>query len=136
MEFDVEIVTERPEDVVQFLDDRIYEYNSASIGHHDGKLFALVVRDNENKIIAGISGWTWAMVSEVSLFWVSGKFRGSGIGKRLLKAAECEIARRGCKTIFLRSYAFQAPHFYEQQGYEVIFVLEDFPKGYKCYSLL
>jgi ribosomal protein S18 acetylase RimI-like enzyme len=136
IEFKVESVTTGQQDIIQFLDDRIYEYNSALTGRHDGKTLTMVIRDNGNKIIAGICGWAWAAVSEITFLWVKEEFRKNGLGKMLLKAAEAEIARQGGKTILIRSYAFQAPRFYERHGYEVLFVLDDFPEGYKCYNLV
>jgi len=35
----------------------------------------------------------------------------------------------------VRSFSFQAPHFYEKQGYRIEHVLDSFPKGY-CYYIL
>jgi ribosomal protein S18 acetylase RimI-like enzyme len=136
MSFNVEVIEDRQLEISQFLDDRIYEYNSTSTGRSDGKLFAMVIRDNSNNIVGGITGWTWAMISEITLLWVDETFRNRGFGKMLLNAAENEIDKRSCKTILIRSYAFQAPDFYIQNGYEVIFVLNDFPEGYKYYNLI
>jgi ribosomal protein S18 acetylase RimI-like enzyme len=114
----------------------IYEYNSSSISKNDGQLFTKIIRDENNNIIAGISGWIWAMISEITLFWVKEEFRNNGLGKMLLKAAEDEIIKKGCITILLRSYSFQAPLFYEKNGYKTVFILDDFPTGYRHYTLV
>jgi hypothetical protein len=45
---------------LQFLDDRIYEFNCEQTGIEDGRLFSVFLRDAENEILAGLSGWTWA----------------------------------------------------------------------------
>lgn len=123
-------------DVIQFLDDMIYEYNSSLISKNDGNLFAKIIRDENSNIIGGISGWMWAMVSEITLFWVKEEFRNNGLGKMLLNAAEDEIIKKGCTTILLRSYSFQAPLFYEKNGYKTVYILDDFPAGYKHYTLV
>ena len=48
--------------VIQLLEDKIYEHNSAKISEDDGCLFSRIVRDENKDIIAGIAGWTWAGV--------------------------------------------------------------------------
>ena len=135
VEFRIESVEHQAE-AIQFLDDKIYEFNAAAINKYDGNLFARIIRDQNNDIIAGISGWTWAMVSEITLLWVKEEYRNNGLGKILLKAAEEEIIKKGCTTILLRSYSFQAPLFYEKNGYKTVYILDDFPNGYKHYNLV
>ncbi len=41
---------------LQFLEDRLYEHNSAQTGQDDGQLFAVFVRNPQHDIIAGLSG--------------------------------------------------------------------------------
>ncbi|MBV6460200.1 MAG: Acetyltransferase [Flavobacteriales bacterium] len=134
--FKVESV-ENQSEVIRFLDDMIYEYNSKRIGKYDGQLFTRIIRNNNNNnIIAGITGWTWAGISEITILWVNEDYRGKGLGKKLLSVAEDEIINRGCSTIFLRSYSFQAPIFYLKNGYEIIYILDEFPNGFKHYNLI
>jgi N-acetylglutamate synthase-like GNAT family acetyltransferase len=45
--------------------------------------------------------------------------RGVGIGTSLLRHAEQEATRRGCREIWLDTYAFQARSFYEKCGFTV-----------------
>ena len=135
VEFRIESVEHQAE-AIQFLDDKVYEFNAAAINKYDGNLFTRIIRDQNNDIIAGISGWTWAMVSEITLLWVKEEYRNNGLGKILLKAAEEEIIKKGCTTILLRSYSFQAPLFYEKNGYKTVYILDDFPNGYKHYNLV
>lgn len=135
IELKIESVEHQTE-VIQFLDDKVYEYNSSIINKYEGILFTKIIRDQNSNIIAGISGWTWAMASEITLLWVKEEYRKNGLGKMLLKAAEDEIIKKGCTTILLRSYSFQAPLFYEKNGYKTVYILDDFPKGYKHYNLV
>ncbi|MBN1980329.1 MAG: GNAT family N-acetyltransferase [Chitinivibrionales bacterium] len=123
-------------DVIRFLDDRIYEHNSSSIHRDDGSLFSKVIRDQNGAIIAGISGWTWAMASEINLLWVKDEYRRIGLGRLLLQAAEVEARQKGCRAILVRSYSFQAPFFYEKNGYGVAYILDDFPHGHTYYTLI
>ena len=133
--FSIESVEPQAE-VIEFLDEKIYEFNSQTINKFDGKQFTKIIRDQSSNIIAGISGWTWAMVSEITLLWVKEEYRKKGLGTILLKAAEEEISRAGCSTILLRTYSFQAPLFYEKHGFKSVFILEDFPKGFRHYNLV
>ena len=97
---------------IQFLHDMIYEHNVAKTMRDDGKLFSKLIYDPSNKIIAGITGWTWATACEITLFWVHQDYRNRGYGLSLLNAAETEAKKENCKTRFLRTYSFQAPDFY------------------------
>jgi ribosomal protein S18 acetylase RimI-like enzyme len=123
------------EQVIQLLEDRIYEYNSIKTHIDDGRLFSKVIRDNNEEIIAGIAGWTWAGISEITQLWVDKNVRRAGMGKRLLDAAELEAKSKGCRTILVRSYSFQAPDFYQKYGYRIEHIQNDFPQGYRYYIL-
>jgi len=121
--------------VIQFLEDRIYEHNSTSIDKDDGLLFSRIVRDENNDVIGGVAGWTWARVCEITQLWVDEKVRGMGIGKMLLEAAEAEARNKGCVTALVKSYSFQSPHFYERYGYKIEHILYGFPEGHRYYTL-
>jgi GNAT superfamily N-acetyltransferase len=118
-----------------FLEARLYEHNCAQTGQDDGQLFAFVVRNEQQDIVAGISGWTWAHACEIRDLWVHPSLRGQGYGERLLTSAEQEARLHGCKVILLASYSFQAPEFYQKHGYELAWQLNDFPPGHR-YSYL
>ena len=115
---------------LQFLEDRLYEFNSTQTGSDDGQLFAFLVRNEQGDIVAGIHGWTWANACEIRVLWVHPDFRGQRYGQRLLEAAEQEAQARGCKIILLNTYSFQAPVFYQKHGYELAWQLNDFPPGH------
>src|SRR5215467_10414440 len=85
--------------IIQLLEEKLYEHNAATINKDDANLFSRIVRDENKKIIAGISGWTWANVCEITQVWVDEKVRNKGLGKMLLKAAEEEAKSKGCHTI-------------------------------------
>lgn len=122
--------------LIQLLEDKIYDHNSAAINKDDGHLFSRIVKDENKNIIAGIGGWTWAHICEITQLWVDEKVRKNGIGKKLLEAAEAEAKSKGCRTILVRSYSFQAPHFYERHGYKAEHVLNSFPEGHSYYILV
>jgi GNAT superfamily N-acetyltransferase len=116
---------------VQFLEDRLYEFNSSATGITDGEWLAIFVRDNDQRIVAGICGNTWGGCAEIRQFWVEEARRRQGLGTRLLAAAEDEARRRGCEQMVLMTFSFQAPAFYAEHGFEVVAVLDDHPQGHK-----
>ena len=131
------IVTETAHhQVIQFLEDRIYEHSSSKLHKEDGDLFSMVVRSESNTIIAGIAGWTWANACEITQLWVDESYRKNGLGVLLLDAAETAAKSKGCRTILVRSFAFQAPDFYIRHGYHTEHIIEDFPPGQRYHILL
>ena len=117
-------------DDVQYLEDRIYEFNSRATGITDGDWLAIFVRDDIGRIVAGICGNTWGGTCEIRQLWVEESGRHRGTGTELLRAAEREARRRGCTQIVLMTFSFQAPLFYERHGFEVVATVEDHPRGY------
>jgi GNAT superfamily N-acetyltransferase len=55
----------------------------------------------------------------VDIVFVPEKLRGNGIGTSLLQQAEQEAIRRGCRDMWMETYAFQARPFYEKLGFTV-----------------
>jgi GNAT superfamily N-acetyltransferase len=125
------ITTEPTADQVQYLEDRIYEFNSGATGITDGEWLAIFVKDENGRIVAGICGNTWGGCLEVRQFWVEEARRKQGLGTQLLGAAEQEACRRGCWQVLLMTFTFQAPAFYAKHGFEVIAVVDDHPRGHK-----
>jgi GNAT superfamily N-acetyltransferase len=116
---------------VQYLEDRLYEFNSSATGITDGEWLAIFVKNEEGEIVAGICGNTWGGCLEIRQFWVEEARRKQGLGTTLLGAAEQEARRRGCRQILLMTFTFQAPVFYAKHGFEVIAVVDDHPHGHK-----
>jgi len=125
------ISTEPSPDVVQYLEDRIYEFNSAATGITGGEWLTIIARDEQDRIVAGICGSTWGGCLEIRQFWVEDARRRQGLGTRLLEAAEREARRRSCHQILLMTFTFQAPAFYANHGFEVIAMVDDHPRGHR-----
>jgi len=123
-------------DDLRFLEDRLYEYNIRQTGREDGQLFAFFIRNDQQEVVAGLSGWTWADACEIQTLWVHPSCRRHGYGRELLEAAEQEARAHGCKIILIDSYSFQAPAFYQKYGYELAWQLDDFPPGHQHCTLV
>jgi ribosomal protein S18 acetylase RimI-like enzyme len=116
---------------VAFLEDSINDFNFERTGTWDAALLAAFVRDPEERIVAGIYGWTWGGCCDIRYLWVDPAHRGRGHGRSLLAAAEEEARHRGCRHVVLETHSFQAPGFYARLGYEAVGSYPDYPAGHE-----
>lgn len=116
---------------IDFLEDRLYEFNSQATGIVDALGLAVFGRDAGGAVVAGLCGHTWGGCCEIRQVWVHERYRGQGIGRRLLELAETEARRRGCFQIVLATHSFQAPEFYRKLGFEIVDSLPDYPRGHQ-----
>ena len=122
-----------PEEIAAILQGLI-AYNEFRAGPASARELAVIARV-DGEIVGGLTGlthWNWC---HIRLLWVAEKFRGAGVGTRLLKAAEEEAIRRGCDHAHLDTFSFQAQPFYARFGYEEFGRLEDYPTGCTRYFL-
>jgi GNAT superfamily N-acetyltransferase len=112
------------------LDNEINAFNAAVTGYYDGRLLCIAVQDDGGDLRAGLFGWTWGGCGFIDLLWVRPDDRRSGLGTRLLAAAEEEIMRRGCGQVALSTHSFQAPDFYARFGYKECGRTPAYPTGH------
>lgn len=86
------------------------------------------ITDAAGDLVAGISGWTWGVAAGIAMTWVRADVRGARLGARLLTDFEAEALRRGCTHVFVTSFTFQAPAFYERHGYVEFARWRDVPR--------
>jgi putative oxidoreductase len=125
------IETDPSPEQIQYLEDRIYQFNAGVTRITDGEWLAIFVRDDAGRVLAGIAGATWGGTCEIRQFWVEESERRRGLGTRLLAAAEREARRRGCTQIVLQSFSFQAPAFYARHGFTTVTAMEGYPRGHR-----
>src|SRR6476619_3281770 len=94
------------------------------------------VLDEDENLAGGLVGHTWTTWLHVTYLWVDARYRGAGLGSRLLAEAE-RVAHeeRACDHVRLETWDFQAPDFYRKRGYEVVCVIPDYPPGVTEYTL-
>ncbi|RYU13148.1 N-acetyltransferase [Nocardioides iriomotensis] len=100
---------------------------AATVGTPAARELTVQVLDAAGDLAAGVSGWTWGVAAGIGMTWVREEARGEGLGTRLLDAFEAEARSRGCTHVFVTSFTFQAPGFYERHGYREIFRWEGVP---------
>lgn len=131
---DIVISKQAPTDEQKkFMEHIIHEENKKRAGiETEGEYFSYFIYGNDNGIVAGIIGWTWGSVCEIDTFWVHPEHRGFGYGKELLRCAETTAKCNSCGLIVVSTFSFQAPTFYEQNGYVLEHTIDNFPIGHSC----
>lgn len=94
------------------------QFNRATGGLANHKSLTLFVRDATGQTVGGLLGFTLGTWLHIEILWLDERIRGNGHGRRLLRRAEDEARTRGCHVVDVRTFDFQAPQFYEKQGYE------------------
>ena len=89
----------------------------------------LSVRDGKKRLLGGLILQSYWRESYIELLWLSAGARDSGFGRRLIQEAERHARRRGSRLIHLNTYSFQAPGFYEKQGYRRFGGMSGSPRG-------
>ncbi len=120
--------TPRAEDI-DLLGASLASFNENDVGPSERTALAVFVRDTDDRIVAGLSGysaWGWLYVQWL---WVGEEQRGHGLAGRLLSAAEDEARARGCHGAYIDTFNPKALRTYQRAGYTVFGALPDFPKG-------
>ena len=111
----------------QIIGDLIRSYNLSKREVAESEPLNLYVEDDSGELMAGLVGETFGNWLEIEYLFVKEDLRGQGIGLQLLERAESEAKKRNCRFAFVNTYQFQAPAFYQKQGYKEVFTLKDYP---------
>lgn len=111
----------------QVIGDLIRSYNRSKREAAESEPLNLYVEDEHGELVAGLVAETFGNWLEIEYLFVKEDLRGQGIGSKLLQQAESEAKKRNCCYVFVNTYQFQAPAFYEKQGYKEVFTLKDYP---------
>ncbi len=131
-----ELSIEKDCDVKDFVSKMLDDYNEKIVGPYNDKPLNIFFKDDSGNVLGGLVGityWGWLYVDYLV---VDESQRGSGIGSELLKRAEDEAVRRGCRGVHLDTHDFQAREFYKHQGYRVNSTIENLPEGHRKYQLI
>lgn len=115
----IEVTDRASENDDQLIFDGLKEYCEQYVDS-DMQALSVFIRDEDGKIIAGLTGKSYWGVLHVDYVWVDTKIRGLRLGSRVMDAAEQEAIKRGCESIVLDTMSFQAQPFYEKRGYDFI----------------
>lgn len=109
--------------------DGLAAFNAVDAGAADRRALAIILTDEANTFMGGLSGFTaWGWLYIQWLFVAEG-LRGQGWALRLLEAAETEARNRGCHGAHIDTFSPIALKTYQRAGYQTFGELPDFPKG-------
>ena len=107
------------------IDDGLRQFNIATSGIDDWQALGVFAVDADSKkVLGGLTGRTSLGLLFIDVFFLPEALRGGGLGSRILRMAEDEAARRGCTAAMLATINFQAPGFYERNGWQVFGEIE------------
>ncbi|MBU5314034.1 GNAT family N-acetyltransferase [Tissierella carlieri] len=110
------------EEKVNYIHRRLQEYNSRYITDCEDLSYCI---ENENgECIAGIVASRDMDCITVDYLFVDDAYRKNGYGSELLIHLEEQAIRLHVKRIILNTFGFQAPAFYEKQGYQLFGKIE------------
>ena len=106
-------------------------FNERHVGPVRPELLAIALRDPETgEVVGGLWGASVVGWLYVDLLVVPEGFRRQGLGTQLLRQAEDIARKRGCIGMWLHTGSFQAPAFYEKQGFALFGRVPDYPLGH------
>jgi GNAT superfamily N-acetyltransferase len=116
--------------------DGLGAYNLGKAGYRDQRPLAVFASDPDTgTVIGGLLGSTSMGLLRIDRFFLPEDRRLRGLGSRILRMAEEEGSRRGCSRAILFTLTFQAPGFYEKQGWQVLGRIECDPPGHTRFCM-
>ena len=97
--------------------------------------FGFIVKDDNEEIIGGITGYTFYGDHHIDMLWIHPEFRNLGLGSLLVQHAEQLGAERESKFITVSTMDWEALSFYQNLGFEIEFERRGYVKDSKAYFL-
>jgi len=123
---------------IESLYTEIARYNATVAGDSKQIPLAICANNKNEQTLGAIYGWLqWGWLF-IDLLWVDESLQNKGIGKTLLLQLEDAALQQGVDRAYLDTGSFQAPGFYEKNGYDVYAQMEvtaDDGKHYIKYSM-
>lgn len=114
-----------------FLRAAVSRYNEPFGGEDSHEPLTVIVRTDSGNIAGGLVGGTYWGWLYIAYLWIEERYRGSGLGREILLAAEEEAVKRGCGHAHVETHDFQAPGFCSKFGYELFAALGELPPGHR-----
>ncbi len=116
------------------INDALTEFNRPFLRDPAYGRIGVFMRNETRTVVGGLDASFYAGWMFVSNLWVHAELRRRGVGRRLLHEAERRAVARGCHSVWLDTFSFQAPGFYQRLGYEVFGTL-DYPPDVRRFFL-
>ncbi|MBO1306353.1 GNAT family N-acetyltransferase [Enterococcus sp. 669A] len=125
------IVENNTLEMQELVKDKIVEFGNSSLPPSIDTLpestYGCYLYDETTKLMGGIVAHCFWNIMHIDFFWVDESLRGQGQGRNLLNKMESIAKREKCKVIHLETFSFEAPRFYEKNGYKEFGKIKDVP---------
>jgi GNAT superfamily N-acetyltransferase len=101
-------------------------------GHQEWASLGIFLR-RDGAIAGGLVGETYCGWLFIRYVWLEEALRGARLGAGIIAMAETKARERGCHSAYVDSFTFQAPGFYEKQGYAEFGRLPYPPRGERVF---
>ncbi|CAN5336202.1 GNAT family N-acetyltransferase [soil metagenome] len=125
------LVNENPsKEDLKIIYNGLFAFNIEAYGAPENKQQLIFLSDSvTGETLGGLySVWFYNWLY-IPMLFVPEALRGQGFGQKLLGACESYARSQNSTGIWLDTYSFQAPGFYERAGYEKFGELPNFPPG-------
>ena len=117
-------------DTAKAILDLLIDYNAPWFGQSPpSDIVQIAAHDADGKLIGGLLGEIRVWWLHVSILVCAQNQRKSGLGTALMAAAERIAREQDCQGIWLDTFDFQAPGFYERLGFRRCGTIEKFYNG-------
>ena len=128
-QFEISVHSPAPAEAVAIVDAGLDSHNIAGAPLGEVQPLHVIAHDPGGAVVGGAIGRTWGECCELQQLWVSAELRSTGIGTQLMDVFEQNAHSRGCRLVYLDTFSFQAPNFYQARGYEEVLRTEGFTGG-------
>lgn len=133
MEYTVYLTDNSDDTIKEAITQPLVVFNTQHAGESNFRVLAIPIEDKHQKIIGGLYGKTSFQWLFIEILFVPKSMRGNGVGKKLVQMAEQEAILRGCHSVWVDTYEFQAKEFYETMKYQEFGRLSNYPNGFFRY---
>ena len=117
-------------DAVAAIQRGLHAFNQEMGGPYDREPVTVLARDPAETVRGGLLGLTYWHWLFIDWLWLARDARGQGLGSELLQRAEEVARKRGCTDAYTDTFSFQAPGFWERNGYVEFGRLDHMPPGH------
>ncbi|MBV8835878.1 MAG: GNAT family N-acetyltransferase [Alphaproteobacteria bacterium] len=114
----------------------LLKFNEQAVGNASARTLAILLKEpTTDDVVGGL--WARSLWGSllIDIVFVPENLRRTGVGTSLLRQAEQEAIRRGCRDMWLDTYAFQARSFYEKLGFTIFGTLNGPPPVFPRFFL-
>ena len=128
-QFQISVHSPASAEAVAIVDAGLDSHNIAGAPLGEVQPLHVIAHDPGGAVVGGAIGRTWGECCELQQLWVSAELRSTGIGTQLMDVFEQNAHSRGCRLVYLDTFSFQAPNFYQARGYVEMLRTEGFTGG-------